>query len=87
MQRDGANVVLGEYLIHATLLYGPLGDHAPIHHSFYEHERPLFKFIYSDPNVVNRVKIDINNWNDSPSVWTRRFTGGEQGIEHPELLI
>ncbi len=87
IQRDGANVMMGEYLIHVTFWPGHMHDHGPIHDSHYEHEEPLFKSIYSDPLCTNRTKIDINNWNDSPEVWTRRFGTEVKGFSHPELLV
>ncbi len=86
MQKDGANVLMGEHLIHVTWWPGHMGDHGPIHDSHNEHEIPLFKSIYSDPNVVNRIRIDVNNWQSYPEVWPRRFGDEIKGIHHPELL-
>lgn len=86
MQRDGANITLGDYFIHVTWAPGHEGDHGPIHDSHYEHEEPLFKQIYSDPNCGSRIKIDVNNWNNVPSVWIRRFGTELKGIDHPEFL-
>lgn len=53
------------------------GDHSPIFKSHNEHDLPLFRQMYSDPDILKkRIKIDINNWASAPSVWTRRFNNG-----------
>ena len=77
MQRDGANITLGDYFMHVEgsvpgVVWGG-GDHKPIYDSHCEEDVPLFKNIYSDSNSVSRIKINVNNWNESPLVWTRRF--------------
>lgn len=49
-------------------------DHKVIESVHDGHDYPLFKQIYSDPNILHsRIKIDINNWSQQPSLWTRRF--------------
>lgn len=86
MQRDGANVVMGDYLFHVTWWPGHMEDHGPIHDSHNEHELPTFKRIYSNPDAQNRIKIDINNWRNVLAVWTRRFGNEIQGVDHPEFV-
>ena len=73
MQIDGANVMLGEFFMEFGHLHGPVGDHSPIHYSHSENDEPLFKSIWTQPNCMNRIKIDVNNWKNVPEVWERRF--------------
>ena len=87
MQKDGANVIMGDYFIHVTFSPKHEGDHAPIHDSHYDHEIPLFRSIYSHPSCSVRIKIDANNWIYSPPVWVRRFGNEIKGIDHLELAI
>lgn len=47
------------------------GTHGPIHDSMIKHDLPNFIKTYSKPN--NRVKIPINNWENTPEKWGRRF--------------
>lgn len=52
---------------------GITGDHGPIHKAQVFHDEPIFKMIYSRPESIQRVNIDINNWQKSPERWIRRF--------------
>ncbi len=47
--------------------------HRPIEEAQMGHDMPLLSKIYSDPNCVNRIRIDTNNWKQSPQIWQRRF--------------
>jgi hypothetical protein len=73
-QRDGAKIHLIDLIMsQCGHMPGTSGDHAPMHYAQLDHDEPLFRSIYSDPNCVNRIKIDINNWKNSPERWVRRF--------------
>lgn len=73
-QRYGAKTILQQpVMFRCSYTPGNQGDHGPIHYAQTEHDEPLFRSIYSDPNCVNRIKIDINNWKNSPERWVRRF--------------
>lgn len=48
-------------------------DHLPVQISHETLDAPRLNQIYSLPDCVNRIKIDINNWKSSPSVWKQRF--------------
>jgi len=73
-QRNGSNVfMLPKPIFCCTHLFETTGDHAPIHHSQIGHDEPLFRQVYNSPESVGRIKIDLNNWQRSPSVWRRRF--------------
>lgn len=52
---------------------GTMGDHAPVHYSHVEHDEPLFRNIYKQPGSIKRVKVELNNWEQSSPVWQRRF--------------
>lgn len=73
-QRDGCQVqIRPEPLFQCTHTPGPSGDHGPIHYAQIDHDQPLYKQIYSNPDCVNRIKIPLNNWKEAPSLWERRF--------------
>ena len=56
------------------------GDHAPIYDAQTFHDKPKFDAIYSVPNAAaNRIKIDLNNWEQQPEVWDRRFEKDDSG--------
>lgn len=49
-------------------------DHGPIEIGQITHDEPLFQSRYRNPNWVNNeMKLDIKNWKNAPSIWTRRF--------------
>tara|TARA_R110000823_G_scaffold303100_1_gene424417 strand:- start:6189 stop:6998 length:810 start_codon:yes stop_codon:yes gene_type:complete len=51
------------------------GDHAPIVEAYINNDEPYFKQLYSDPELLNkRSRIELNNWENSPPVWERRFS-------------
>ena len=54
---------------------GGTGDHMPIFMCQTQNDEPLIQSKYRDPNWTTNVnmKIDLNNWKNAPSVWTRRF--------------
>lgn len=52
---------------------GTSGDHAPIHYSQIDHDEPLFKKKYHQPLENISPRIDINNWQKSPAIWTMRY--------------
>ena len=48
-------------------------DHGPIEHAQLGHDAPLFHSVYCKPlNTVN-PRIDLNNWQNAPAVWSLRF--------------
>ena len=50
-------------------------DHKPIEIAQINFDEPKLQSKYRDPNWREKVQIniDINNWKNVPSVWTRRF--------------
>lgn len=72
--RDNVTVhVFEENLFECTHTPGTSGDHAPIHHAQLEHDQPLYGTMYNNPSCIDRIKIDADNWKNSPDVWKRRF--------------
>ena len=72
-QLDGMEATLTGVIFECTQFPGTTGDHAPIHHAQLEHDQPLYAKIWRSSSCLERLKIDYNNWEDTPSVWTRRF--------------
>ena len=73
-QHDGASFfMLPEPIFSCAHMPGTSGDHAPVHYSHVEHDEPLFRNIYAHPGSKNRTNIKLNNWEQSPPVWRRRF--------------
>ena len=72
-QNDGSKYVFYDKpLLHCTHTPGITGDHGPVHFGQIQHDEPLLKSIYSNPESAHRTKIDLNNWQNSPDVWVRR---------------
>jgi len=75
--RDGIEVIMNDDIIfECTHFPGRTGDHAPIHDGQTQHDMPLYKKIYLNPNCVGRIHIDLENWASEPSRWIRRFGNG-----------
>ena len=72
-QRDGAVTLLSSFV---TAKFGHMpkntGDHGPVYYAQVQNDEPLYRNIYDDKSCRNRIKIDINNWKNSPDKWTRR---------------
>ena len=78
-QNDGARYMLFEQpLLHCTHTPGPSGDHGPVHYGQILHDEPLLREIYFNKASAGRTNISLENWKDSPEVWTRRFGTGIQ---------
>jgi len=73
-QRDGSKYFMMETPIFVCdHMPGTMGDHAPVHYAHVEHAEPLFRRIYNSSKSTERIKIEINNWEQTPDVWKRRF--------------
>ena len=73
LNKLGFNVKISKKVILKMLhIPGAEGDHAPVHYAQVEHDEPLFFSIYFSNLSKDRKIIDINNWKESPEVWTRR---------------
>lgn len=71
-QHDGAIVYNSP--IDVTTCDHQQKDHRVIEEAHNQNDYPLFLKTYSNSNVLKEMpKIDINNWTQQPSIWTRRF--------------
>lgn len=74
LQNAGITTILQNTpVLRCSQMTNTTGDHAPIHYAQTKHDQPLYRKMYNDPQIVNRMVIDINNWKNSPEVWERRF--------------
>ena len=50
-------------------------DHAPIFDAQTYSDKPKFDAIYAQPGnpAASRIHIDLNNWQQTPPIWKRRF--------------
>lgn len=48
-------------------------DHGPVHRAVMEHDAPLFRGVYLAKRFKPQIKIDVDNWKQSPEKWPRRF--------------
>ncbi|MHA2279428.1 MAG: hypothetical protein ACXAC5_00855 [Promethearchaeota archaeon] len=69
LQNDGAEVVLGEILRSYPLVPKKSGPIRAAHHQ----DKGLFHTIYGDVSAQKRIQIDIDNWQQAPSIWSKRF--------------
>ena len=73
LQFYGVNLVLSDDItVKCDWIPGTDGDHAPMHYGF-DADNLVYSRIYSEPECEDRVQIDINNWQQAPSRWERRF--------------
>jgi len=73
-QRDGSKYfMLTKPIFACGHMPGTVGDHAPVHYAHIEHDEPLFRRLYNGSKSMYRKEIDLNNWKNSPDIWTRRF--------------
>jgi len=49
------------------------GDHEPIERLWEENDWPLLKQMYGEDAPDRSIKIDIDNWKQTPEIWLRRF--------------
>ena len=78
-QRDGGKLHLSPTEI-TNIEHQGAGhpEHLPIEQSHFENDYPVFAAMYHNAGCSNRIKIDFDNWRNSPEVWTRRFTNGKK---------
>jgi hypothetical protein len=78
VQYDGGKIYDSPNIV-TNCDYDPFGqvDHKPIESAFNDHDFPLFNKMYSKKeNLSQRIKIPLNNWQNSEKVWKRRFFNG-----------
>lgn len=45
----------------------------PIHNAQTTKDEPLFKSMYSNPNILEEREVEYDNWKQAPEIWERRF--------------
>ncbi len=72
LQNYGAKCILqNQPIFHSTHLPGGQGDHESIDSAQVTHDQPLLLYRYL--NNFDRVKVDANNWINTPDWWERRW--------------
>ena len=52
-------------------------DHKAIEDAYVANDEPLFKTMYSNPNILKeRNSIPLDNWKNTDAIWSRRFSKG-----------
>lgn len=82
VQRDGGKIHLSpaEVLNCSQIYDATHPERVPIETANTNHDGPLLKQMHKDPNIVNRIRIDFDNWKQSPEVWIRRFPNGKNKL-------
>lgn len=74
LQNNGVKIILADQImVRFGHMPGTSGDHGPMHHAQLEHDEPLFRKLYGSPETSGRTEVDIENWEDAPEKWERRF--------------
>jgi glycosyltransferase involved in cell wall biosynthesis len=63
-------IIQDKIMFKCSHLPGMEGDHGPIHLAQTLFDQPIFTGLYMKP--FDRIKIDINNWEESSEVWNMR---------------
>lgn len=72
LYNDKCNFVFQkEVMLKCGHMPGTTGDHKFIHIAQTYHDLPKFKMIYSKEESKSRIKIDIENWVNTPLIWSR----------------
>lgn len=72
--RDGCDHIFVDFpVIRCSHQPGASGDHGPIHQAQTYEDEPIFRQMYHDPDCVNRIRIDPQNWTTAPAKWKKRF--------------
>lgn len=50
----------------------------PIHFAQTENDEPLYSKIWNDPESCDRVCLEMNNWEQTPEIWNRRFNESKE---------
>tara|TARA_R110002124_G_scaffold96211_1_gene240917 strand:- start:578 stop:1354 length:777 start_codon:yes stop_codon:yes gene_type:complete len=75
VQRDGGKIYESDIYVSTHDFQQP--DHKEMNNAFQENDYPLWQEMYKlAPNFTYNerpIKIDYENWKDSPKIWQRRF--------------
>jgi len=73
IQKSGGKLELSPDLVHVCDFTPGTELQVPVQRAYNENDLPLFQAMYSEYDP-NRIKIDYNNWAETPSVWSKRFS-------------
>jgi len=74
LQNSGVRFhIPNDFIVSVGHMPGVSGDHGPIYYAQTFHDEPLYHSIFDNQTCLQRNKIDINNWINTPNKWTRRF--------------
>jgi hypothetical protein len=76
IQNDGGNIFIPpKYVMDCEFSHNVINGRCDcvLCEAYIVNDLPLFQSIYTNPEAVNRVKIDIENYKNTPEKW-RRFT-------------
>jgi hypothetical protein len=74
LQNAGVNFLIqDEIMFKCGHMPGHEGDHGPIHDAQIKHDQPIFNSIYCRRDSIDRMRININTYSESPERWRRRF--------------
>jgi|688.fasta_scaffold01881_25 hypothetical protein len=48
-------------------------DHRAIEEAMDQNDFPLFRQMYSNPEILKTRKVHVDNWQETSPIWTRRF--------------
>jgi len=72
VQRDGGEIIYSPETVGVTDWWPDhQGDHGPVHDAEVLHDFPIFNEVWGEAN--DRIKIEYDNWKDTPDIWKRRF--------------
>jgi len=76
VQRDGGNIHLSPCKVFsADWDENTYKDsHSAVQKAYDENDLPNFQKIYNSDIFDRQINIDYNNWENSPSIWNRRFS-------------
>ena len=87
LQADGGKIINSPRDVTTCNHYGERSvDHASIHDAQTYNDRPIFDKMYSEKDVAySRIKLKLNNWENTSDYWQRRFKG-TRPTKYEEIL-
>lgn len=74
-QLDGSKIYHSPYHICIATWYpGTTKDHSAVHYAQTEHDEPIFNAMWNKD--YRQIKLNFDDWKNSPEIWQRRFTKG-----------
>jgi len=84
MQKNGTRYKISEQVVSsASWVPGTTGDHAPIHYAQTTHDEGIFEHMWNNGHYQRVIKLD--NWENHPKIWERRFNKDDPQTEYNQL--